>query len=104
MFNPAEVGLGVDTTLEPGKFYENPWLGMFLISAQTSWLNIAGFHLVESFQVGELICATFTQDVKYASYFVIVTDLKVIARLERKLVRYLSNADFEPFDPNIVRP
>ena len=90
MFNPSEVGLGVDTTLEPGKFYENPWLGMFYQCANIQ-ANIAEFHLVESFQVGELICGTFTQDIKYASYYVIVTDPKVVARLERRLVRYLTD-------------
>jgi Restriction endonuclease len=89
-FDPAEVGLGVNTVLEPGKFYENPWLGMFYQCASIRG-NVAEFHLVESFQLGELVCATFTQETKYAFYYVPVTDRKIIARLEQRLLRYLSD-------------
>ena len=89
-FNPAEVGLGVNTVLEPGKFYENPWLGMFYQCASIRG-NVAEFHLVEWFQLGELLCATFTQDVKYSFYFVPVSDPKVTARLQRRLEKYLQH-------------
>lgn len=83
-FSPNRLRLGIDTVLEPGKFYENPRFGMYYYCEQIDG-EIATIWLVEPFQLGELVQAKFKQGTKYAYYYVPVTDKAVLTRLQRRL-------------------
>jgi hypothetical protein len=43
------------------------------------------WYVVESYQLGQLLQAKFTQETKYAGYYVEVTDRDVLSRLQRRL-------------------
>jgi hypothetical protein len=83
-FSPDRLGLGIDTVLEAGNFYENPQLSMYYYCDRIE-AGIATFFLVESFQLGLLIQAEITQETKYAHFYVPVTDKAVLQRLKRRL-------------------
>lgn len=86
VFSRHELGLGVDTVLEEGTFYENPNLAMYYHCDKVEG-DTATWCLVESYQLGQLIQAQFTQKTKYASDYVEVTDNDVLRRLRRRLKR-----------------
>lgn len=48
------------------------------------------WHLIESFQNGQLIRGTFTQETQYGAYYIPVRDRAIIRRLEGRLRDYLS--------------
>ncbi len=86
VFSRHNLGLGVDTVLEEGKFYENPNLAMYYYCDKVEG-DTATWYLVESYQLGQLIQAQFTQKTKYASDYVEVTDNDILRRLRRRLNR-----------------
>jgi hypothetical protein len=74
--------------VEVGKFYfvNNPLLYYYCASIDGDEIR---WHLVESFQNGNLLTATMTQHVKYSSGYIPVRDKKILKRLKRRLDDYL---------------
>ena len=82
-FTQYGLELGCNTVLEVGKFYENPNLAIYY-SCEDIQEGVVTWYVIESYQLGQLVQAKFTQEAKYASYYVEVTDRDVLLRLERK--------------------
>lgn len=51
------------------------------------------WHLIESFQNGEMVNATLTQDIKRSPHYIPVSDKKIINRLQRRLEDYLKASE-----------
>lgn len=51
--------------------------------------DLVRWHLIESFQNGEKITATMTQEIKYSPQYIPVADKKILNRLQRRLDDYL---------------
>lgn len=51
--------------------------------------DLVRWYLIENFQNGEKISATMTQHAKYSTYYIPVSDKKVLGRLRRRLDDYL---------------
>jgi hypothetical protein len=83
-FTQYGLELGHNTVLEVGKFYENPTLAIYYYCKQIQG-SIVSWYVVESYQLGQLLQAKFTQETKYAGYYVEVTDRDVLSRLQRRL-------------------
>jgi hypothetical protein len=86
IFTQRRLALGFDTVLEQGKFYENPNLAIYYYCEGVQG-NTVTWCMVESYQLGQLIQAQFTQDVTYARHYVEVTDRDTLLRLRRRLDR-----------------
>lgn len=50
--------------------------------------KLVTWDLIESFQTGDKMSGTYTQDVKYSQHYIPVTDKRIIARLEKRLADY----------------
>jgi hypothetical protein len=87
IFTQYDLQLGFDTVLEAGKFYENPNLAIYYYCDYIRG-GVATWYVIESYQLGQLVQATFTQETKYARYYVEVTDQGVLHRLQRRLSRF----------------
>lgn len=48
-------------------------------------------YLIESFQSGEKLTAVITGDIKYSTYYIPVTDKKILNRLKRRLDDFLKS-------------
>lgn len=81
-----DIPLGFDESVEPGRFYELPHLCNRYYCEKIEG-DLVTWTLVESYQHGHLVQATLTQKLKYAKYYVPVTDNKVKSRLEVMLAR-----------------
>jgi hypothetical protein len=71
-----------------GDFYFIPYPLMYYHCAAIQG-NTVRWHLIESFQNGEKVTATFTQDIKFSPYYIPVSDKKILNRLQRRLDDYL---------------
>ena len=78
----AELPLG-QRNVEAGKFYflEFPLRYYYCEKVEK---GIVTWILVESFQMNQLITAKMYQDIKYAEYYIPMTDRNILARLERR--------------------
>ena len=76
-----------ETKLQVGKYYFITHPLIYYYCESIEGFNVT-WILVESFQNGNLIRATVKQNIKYASDYILVTDRKIIARLERRLRDY----------------
>lgn len=85
-FSQHHLALGVNNTLEGGRFYEQPQLAMYYFCEDVE-ADLAHLYLVESFQHGQLIQAEFTVKTEYANRYVPISDKAVIQRLQRRLDR-----------------
>ena len=85
-FSPHDLALGVDTTFEEGRFYENPQLAMYYYCNRIEG-DTASLYLLESFQLGILVQAEIKCKTVYASHYVEVSDSRIIRRLQRRLDR-----------------
>ena len=85
-FTQYGLELGLNTVLEVGKFYENPTLAIYYYCEDIR-REVVTWYVIESYQLGRLVQAKFTQETKYASYYVEVTDRDIIHRLQRRLNR-----------------
>lgn len=85
-FDRHNLPIGLGTEFHVGSFYEQPNLSAFYYcDAITD--KLATIYLVESFQFGNLIQVVYTTDIKYAKFYVPVSDAAVLARLRRRLAR-----------------
>jgi hypothetical protein len=89
--NSSDLKLGFDTKIAPGKFYSNPKLHMYYYCASVDNNNLITWILIESYQHGNLIQATFTQEAKYGHYYVEVDEPKKLDQLKRLLADYRGN-------------
>lgn len=87
----SDLKLGFDTKILPGKFYSNPKLHMYYYCASVDSNNLITWILIESYQHGNLIQGTFTQEGQYGHYYVEVEDPKKIEKLKRLLEHYPRN-------------
>ena len=84
-----KIPLGFNAPAEPGKFYELP--SMFhRYHCDKIDGELVTWTLLESYQHGHLIQATFTQKRKYAEHYVEVTDSSILDRLRSMLARLRS--------------
>ncbi|WP_421882408.1 restriction endonuclease [Methylibium sp.] len=82
----GDLPLGYDSPVQPGQFYELP--SMFSrYYCEKIEDDLVTWTLVESYQHGNLVQATFTQKIKYSSTYVQVTDSAVLQRLNEMLAR-----------------
>lgn len=88
--------------VEPLRFYfmESP-LRYFYCAAVHD--NLVAWRLVESFQAGKLVRSEFRQDMKYARYYIPVTDPKILERLQHRL-RDLDNLAGKKANPSKRAP
>lgn len=84
IFGRHELGLGVNTVFEEGKFYEQPQFANYYYCDQING-KMATIFLVESFQLGILFQGEFNQETQYSKFYLPVTDANVIRRLQRRL-------------------
>jgi len=82
----GEVPLGFDTSVTPGEFYELPHLFNRYHCDKIEG-DLVTWTLLESYQHGHLVQATFTQKLQFAKYYIPVTDSKIRRRLESMLSR-----------------
>jgi len=70
--------------VEPTRYYflESP-LRYFYCAAVHD--NVVSWRLIESFQASEFVRCDFRQDMKYAPYYIPVTDPKILKRLQHRL-------------------
>jgi len=84
---PAPHEIGFSTEMKPGSFYENHMRFYYYcnrVEGDLMWLD-----LVESYQHGDLLQAWGgAQKLKYANYYVEVTDPNLIARLQELVERH----------------
>jgi hypothetical protein len=78
------LSLGTADRFEVGTFYEQPQLSHYYYCDQIVG-GLATIYLVESFQLGGLVQAVYTQETRYASYYTAVRDPSVVERLKRRL-------------------
>lgn len=91
LVDSSELKLGVDTVLEPGKFYYNPHLkfSYYCLSVKE---NKADMALIESFQHGKLLqCICRGSPKEWWWQFVEVTDEREIERLTKLYDEYQSS-------------
>jgi hypothetical protein len=102
-FSLDQLPLGAKRA-EPGSFYFNlhPLRYLYCDSVEGELIT---WHLVESFQCGDMNRGTFTQKAQYSVYYIPVTDKVIIKRLERRLSDYLilSGRTLPP-SPSPARP
>jgi hypothetical protein len=73
----------------PGRFYcQMHPLRYFYCDARQG--DLLRWLLIESFQSGQLIRSTFTQNDQYGPFYIPVRDKKVLARLQGRLSDYLA--------------
>jgi hypothetical protein len=83
-FNIGSLPLGVKR-VQPGSFYFN-YFPLRYYYCESIKRNKATYHLIESFQSGELFRATgLVQDVKYSYYYIPVSDKPTLNRLQTRL-------------------
>jgi Restriction endonuclease len=85
-FNLGSLPLGTKR-VSAGKYYFTLYPLMYFYCASIEG-SIATWKLIESFQNGELIRATLTQDVKYSRSYIPVTDREILTRLQARLDHY----------------
>lgn len=77
---PGDIPLGFDEPVVPGRFYELSHLCNRYYCEKIEE-DLVTWTLVESYQHGHLVQATFTQKLRYAKYYTPVTDSKIQSRL-----------------------
>lgn len=85
----GDLPLGFDSPVQVGQFYEslslcNRYYCEKIEGDLITWL------LIESYQYGHLIQASYTQKIRYSSQYVLVTDERVLKRLRRLLAELRS--------------
>lgn len=81
-----DIALGFDTKIEAGKYYSNPQLGNnYYIESISD--HLAKIYLLESYAKGNLFQVVYTQDIKYQSQFVAITNAEEILRLSKMYKR-----------------
>jgi hypothetical protein len=88
VFQRHDLPLGVGTKFEVGKFYEHSPVGFYYCERVEGSLVI--LILVESFQMGKLMQATLTIDIRNEKYYLPVTDETTLQGLRRRLEQYRS--------------
>jgi Restriction endonuclease len=86
-FTIDQLPLGA-VRVSAGGFYFIPHPLMYYYCAAIQG-DTVHWHLIESFQNGEKITATLTQDIKYSPHYIPVSDRKILNRLQRRLDDYL---------------
>lgn len=86
----SELNLGFDTVPIPGKFYAIPRLHNYYYCDSINDDTVT-WILIESYQHGDLLQATLTQDIKYAHYYIEVTEKTRLERLRKMLTNYKSS-------------
>src|ERR1700734_2228505 len=86
-FSQHGLALGIDTTFEESKFYEQPQLAMYYYCDRIEG-EIATLYLVESFQNGQLVRCRLKVNTEHACRYVPVTEAATIQRLQRRLASY----------------
>ena len=86
----SQLALGFDTTLQSGKFYEDPTLGFFYYLERIEG-NMCYWIAIETIQHGKLLQIQYTQLKEYAMNMVEVVDPETLERLERRLDRFQRN-------------
>ena len=82
----GDLPLGYDAPVLPGHFYELP--SMFnRYYCEKVENELVTWTLVESYQHGHLIQATFTQKIMYSTHYVQVIDSSILLRLKEMLAR-----------------
>lgn len=79
----------------PGQFYFQLHPLRYFQCASISG-DLITWRLIESFQRGQLIRATYTQDTKYGAYYVPVSNREIVERLNGRLHDYLLLARARP--------
>lgn len=87
-FELYDLILGSDN-IEVGKFYCTMHPLNYYYCDDVSAKSIK-WILIESFQNGDLIRATYTQDIVWAKHYIPVSDKKTISRLQKRLSDYLT--------------
>jgi hypothetical protein len=82
----GDLPLGYDSPVQPGLFYELPSMFNRYLCERIDG-DLVTWTLLESYQHGHLIQATFTQKLKYSFHYVQVTDKKILERLQEMLAR-----------------
>lgn len=90
-FKLDQLPLGVKT-ISVGGFYFIPHPLMYYYCASIN-NNLARLHLIESFQNGQLLTATITQDIKYSSQYIPVTERSILKRLQCRLHDFIHNRE-----------
>lgn len=85
-FNIGELPLGVKR-VSVGKFYFSYHPPKYYYCDRIIG-DIVRWHLIESFQNGEMVAATFTQNIKRSPSFIPVSDKTTLNRLQRRLEDY----------------
>ena len=78
-----------DGRVAPGRFYFTTIPLSYFHCAKVE-RGVVTWEMIESFQCGQLIRVTFTQDQKWARSFIPVTDRKILRRLVKRLNDYRS--------------
>jgi hypothetical protein len=84
-FNPHSLALGIKTVFTEDAYYEASNLPGWYYYCEKIRDGLATLHLVESFQNGSLIQVSFTAPIKNASFYLPLSDEKLIGRLRRRL-------------------
>ena len=85
----GDLPLGFDSPVQQGQFYELP--SMFnRYYCERIEDDLVTWTLLESYQHGHLVQATFTQKIKYSSHYVQVADSRTLDRLRQMLARLKS--------------
>jgi hypothetical protein len=85
-----KIKYGFDTIIQEDQFYRNPKLG-FYYYCKDICNDLVEWILIESFQHGHLVQVEFTQSTDYSDFYVEVSDNRTLARLKKRLVRFLNN-------------
>ncbi len=85
------IPLGIDTTLIPGRFYDDPALEIYYYCEAING-DVATLWIVESFQHGVLWQAQFTQLTMYANQYIEVKDEAILSRLRKRLFKLIQKS------------
>lgn len=84
LVDTSQLQHGFDTVIETGHFYLNPNLGnSYYVELIDE--GMVTYYVVESYVYGNLMQAKYTQNIKYSSQFVPITDQHEIDRLQLML-------------------
>lgn len=87
-FLASQLPLG-NSAVSPGNFYFTPTPLSYWYCADIQE-NKVKWYMIESFQNGNKINVTTTQDIKYSPFYIPVTDTKILGRLRMRLKDHLS--------------
>ncbi|MCK5601382.1 restriction endonuclease [Candidatus Pacearchaeota archaeon] len=83
----SDLKIGFDTKLEAGKFYVNLNLHIYYYCKKIEGDTVS-MVMVESYQHGNLVQATYEQEIKYSCHYVEVKDNKKLSMLRKLSKRF----------------